>query len=866
MSQGLTYIGANQENSLKTVPHLNISTTALYQTSRSIQPSVVAASLSSSIRPTPSYSSIYATHLFTIDASPASYTERSGVESFTLSPIIITTSSTLEVLPTASSPLPRHFQTAQNWRTSLPLQSDILLPMPTVDLSTLIWSDTELNTLQSIMTLSTTVQPSSDAGYVDSGILSQVSESSRSLLSKLSGTTPPQDSAPASDLADSATMPPPTHAQRSSYHQTTITPSLKTLPPEWFKELSTPNVLRGSTEYYQSQTVVTDMAPTEPGGIDNDDENDDDDDDQSLRPAMTPSPSIIMESSTSYWNWSHRIPINSSNTTTMNKDGLSAPNKLLVVSVMVVLGCFAVTALALRIGNRIIKMRKKGNKKSCLAYLRSLCPTRNKEPRPKPMKVTVRMTRQPSKKNSVKSISSIRTIASSASGYSEKSTTSILRHSKSLANIHNHTDQPSTSTGGLTNSVKRSRTMDALLDIGAYSSDFHGPENLLESSSEATLLCKETKNKRTRFFDEVYDNPLMKISMDDSTGETSASFGSQTELQLFMDRPDSKDNLSDCQRSPPRSDNNSPICIISHARTDFDTPQDSPLNSDKSFENSETESHSDALKKFQLGKCMQWRALQQRCSSKDSGYVTTPTSPCQDGDLLPMQGFQLVDETYTDKEVAGIDIPKRRDSLVSSANSSPSSVYPLSSIEESPPPKSRCERCDSLYLASDDSFYSQDSRPQITRSQRTTWTQNISGLLRDTLANYLYATDRQYEEGYNSASDHYQSDYSYPYPEYTQEIPEYNENQDNTPPSPSLLTKFFKKKTTTISTQTSGPPLTSRRSSVNWHREDGTYMIKPREDAGMEFMGPIYLAKSVEDLGPYLSGSVMDNDLGNSSV
>ena len=30
--------------------------------------------------------------------------------------------------------------------------------------------------------------------------------------------------------------------------------------------------------------------------------------------------------------------------------GLSAPNKLLVVSVMVVLGCFAITALALRIG------------------------------------------------------------------------------------------------------------------------------------------------------------------------------------------------------------------------------------------------------------------------------------------------------------------------------------------------------------------------------------------------------------------------------------------------------------------------------------------------------------------------------------
>ena len=488
------------------------------------------------------------------------------------------------------------------------------------------------------------------------------------------------------------------------------------------------------------------------------------------------------------------------------------------------------------------------------------------------MKVTVRMTRQTSKKNSVKSISShqssIRTIASTTSGQSVKSTTSILRQSKSLANL-NHTDQPSTSTGGETHFVKRSRTMDALLDIGAFSSDF-GPENLLESSSEATLLCKESKHKRTRFIDEVYDNPLMKISVDESTGETSASFGSQNELQLFMDRPDSKDNLSDCHVSPQRSGNNSPICIISHGKSDFDTPQDSPFNSNKSLEDSE-ESQDDAFRKFQLGKCLKWRALQQRCSSKDSGYVTTPTSPCQDGDLLHMEDFKVVDETdNTDKEVAGIVIEaKRRDSFDSPANSSPSSVYPLSSIEESPPPKSRCERCDSLYLQSDDnSYYSHDSRVAMNPSQRTTWTQNISGLLRDTLANYLYAADRQqYENDYDSDQYHQTDSYSYPYPEYTRDLPEYNENKDNTPPSPSLLKKFFKKRTTNISTQTSGPPLNGdKRSTVNWHRENGTYMIKPREDAGMEFMGPIYLAKSVEDLGPFLSGSVMDNDLGNSSV
>ena len=358
----------------------------------------------------------------------------------------------------------------------------------------------------------------------------------------------------------------------------------------------------------------------------------------------------------------------------------------------------------------------------------------------------------------------------------------------------------------------------------------------------------------------------MKISMDESTGETSASLGSQAELQLFMDRPDSKDNLSD---SSHRSSNNSPICIISHAKSDFD----SPVNSEKCFETSETESQGDATRKFQFNKCLKWRALQQRCSSKDSGYcdTTTPTSPCQDGDMLPMQDFKIADETSTENVdlvdlVGGNDsILKRRSSLNSTANSSPSSCYPLSSIEESPPPKSRCERCDSMYLNSDDSLYSpQEKRPELPVEQKPTWRQNISGLLRDTLAQYLYQADRQHEDDYTSGH-HQKRDYAYPYPDYTYEIPQYDAERDDNPPSPSLLKKFFKKRTSTISTQTNGPPLKSKP-SVKWHKENGTFMIKPREDAGMEFMGPIYLAKSVEDFGPFVSGSVMDKDMDNSSV
>ena len=324
MSQGLTYAGANQENSLQTVPHLNTSRVAasLYQTSRSIQPSVALDSLGRSIKPTPSY----APYLFTIAASPTIYTE-TGVDSFTLTPLITTTTtsigSPLEALPTASPLLPRHFQTAQNWRISSSHSDASLLPMPTVVPT--LWIDKEVNTVASVMATAT-IQPSpSNIGFIDGGEIS-----TSSLLSKLSRTTQPPPaapatkSAPASGIVDPPTMPPPTHAQLSSHHQTTITPSFKTLPsPEWFKELSTPAdvLLHGSTEYYDSDshTTINDMAPTEPGQIGNNN-NDTDDDDQSLRPAMTPSPSIIMESSTSYWNWSHRIPVNASNTT-MNKDG-----------------------------------------------------------------------------------------------------------------------------------------------------------------------------------------------------------------------------------------------------------------------------------------------------------------------------------------------------------------------------------------------------------------------------------------------------------------------------------------------------------------------------------------------------------------
>ena len=300
MSQGLAYIGANHESLLKTVPHLNIST-PLYQTSRSMQPSVLVPSLERPIKPTlPSSGSSYAQYASTHSiATPAIHND----ESFELFSLAILTSS-LEVSPTASL---RRFQTVQNWRTAQALQSHLFL-MPADDLSTLIWNKgTELNTVHNIMALSN-VQPSPSNN--PGGGLMQTTDSTRS-LSQLSKDAASTDLS-ASDFLNAATMP--THAQLSTQ---TITPSLKSLP-EWLKKLSTPDLLEESQEYYHTQTAVSNMAlATEPGHLN---DSDDDEDDPSLRPAMTPSPSIIMESSTSFKNWSHRNPISQINST-VNKEG-----------------------------------------------------------------------------------------------------------------------------------------------------------------------------------------------------------------------------------------------------------------------------------------------------------------------------------------------------------------------------------------------------------------------------------------------------------------------------------------------------------------------------------------------------------------
>ena len=494
------------------------------------------------------------------------------------------------------------------------------------------------------------------------------------------------------------------------------------------------------------------------------------------------------------------------------------------------------------------------------------------------MKVTVRMTRQTSKKSSVRSISSrhsqnsIKTQASTASAGTSKN--SILRHSKSLAALHDPTAGTSSGRGqsGNNNYVKRSRTMDALLEIGAFPPDFSepcGPENLLESSSEATLLCKESKHKRTRFFDEAtYDNPLMmKISGDESTVDTNASDGSQTELQLFMDRQGSKQSIHSegVSSSLERTSNDSPVCVITPLKSDFDSPRQSPITHPKHKRhsdggcNSESDSQNEAQRRFRLNKCLKWRTLPYAAgSSKDSGYgdttsPCTPCTPCQDGEMLPMQDFKIVDETCPENEdlMGDRDAMDKVGSTPDSPASSRSSCYPLSSIEESPPPKTRCHRCDSL-LNSDDSLFVQE-KP---------WTQNISGLLRDTLADYLYSIDSGRYDAYNTQQQ-YTTDIPYQYPEYTHETPQYDNNRHE-PPSPSVLKKFFKKRTSTCATQTSGSPLKTRP-SVKWHCENGTYMITPREDAGMEFLGPIYFAKSIDDFGPFQSGT-MDKDMNQSVV
>ena len=329
------YTGATNQNSLSKSlqPQLNIST-PLYQTSRSIQPSALVPSLERPIKSTTTYGGFYDDELppqhhsssVAITNTPAAHRER--LESFTLpatstttATIILTTTS--EILPTASL---RQFQTAQNWHTassSQPRQASpsslLLPPEPSFDLTTSPWIYyTRLNI--SDVAIMSSVQPSP----FDSGIPPMPTTTQGSLSTLDAENVPPHQLSSASGILSATnTM---THAQQQKTTATTTslntmpTPDLPTKGEESSKDL--PSSLAPRTGLYRPQTgdnvMATGATPSSsaakevghPMSVN----------DQALRPAITPSPAVVMESATSNWNWSHKIPINAHNTT-LTKDG-----------------------------------------------------------------------------------------------------------------------------------------------------------------------------------------------------------------------------------------------------------------------------------------------------------------------------------------------------------------------------------------------------------------------------------------------------------------------------------------------------------------------------------------------------------------
>ncbi|XP_033642682.1 uncharacterized protein LOC117302767 [Asterias rubens] len=252
----------------------------------------------------------------------------------------------------------------------------------------------------------------------------------------------------------------------------------------------------------------------------------------------------------------------------------------LFVTLSIVIGCFAITAISLRIRSKF-KKRKQGAEESKKRRPRE--ESSPKEGKPPVRRVTIKMGRRTS--------------------CSAKNTTKPLRRSHSPS-LQSRARIPKVH---VENSLDRNRTLDALLDAGTYPSQNNSfPPGVRQhrtnsdlSSSKTKLLAKNLSHDAN---EHAYDNPAISLIEEIPTETSVLSEENRIPLGLTSDVDVHHSNL------------------VAMTRDDSESDDASLEEKSTCIESSETESLSDAKKRFKLNQYFGMRS-NQRNDSKDSGYV-----------------------------------------------------------------------------------------------------------------------------------------------------------------------------------------------------------------------------------------------------
>ncbi|XP_022090047.1 uncharacterized protein LOC110978964 isoform X2 [Acanthaster planci] len=510
----------------------------------------------------------------------------------------------------------------------------------------------------------------------------------------------------------------------------------------------------------------------------------------------------------------------------------------LIVTLSIVIGCFAITAISLRIRSRIKKRRQELE----LTRKRRKNVAGNTNTKPAVKRVTIQMGRD----------------SSSSTKRSNKRPR--RGHSPSL---QSRAKIPEVHSGG---GMDRSRTLDALLDAGTYAPSTPLPLQLTRNRTRSDVSSRTGLVMGSKSYDvseHAYDNPAISSAEEMTTEVSVLSEDTCPPLQMKIDAD------VHCSHTDALTQNAS-------------DSEDGSVEKGNFIEGSETESLGDARKRFKFNHYFGMRS-NQRNDSKDSGYVESFISQ----DSLRLRAMASLEEGRALSEGLSFAAGQER-ILPRLANIEPS--FFMASVDETS--NLNLNRSSSIKSENDGRAHPkayQGGNVMTMRQSRysvpsfpTQYPQCYprSKQVNPSLYHELYgapylpfkATMQRYPSSESSAYDYpsNQSDYGltslrsstanrvlpkslsyettvfrsrdFVSPQHKPRTQDYAHQK--------RIKRFVKRRSLGTQTGDSDDLKTNVQPIVQWDFDGtGNLVAKPRENIGVDFIGPIYMAEELEEMG-----------------
>lgn len=437
----------------------------------------------------------------------------------------------------------------------------------------------------------------------------------------------------------------------------------------------------------------------------------------------------------------------------------------------------------------------------------------------------------------------------------------------------------------------------ALVKIGACTSDVVLGKATVstlkgDSFTSETELLEVLDRQKRKHRENEYDNPIMNVKDPDEDHKRARRVSTETETPF----------TSDTSNVP--SWNNSPLHVISGRKMRRSSspertllPSNTGERSDVFRESSESGSNGEVHRRIKLMR-MHGRRNSGN-TSKDSGYAGGSfASQDSSRNLLAYRDLRE-DQHKREKVSATKDAESTRDTtpVIFELESETAPLVRLNRTQPTHPLQSRRY---SLQVPPEHSYYhsnvtrtnSQPYTPQQVRPIKGIIGSSIRGRRppleffprdiqgHDRYNEYPYIVDcppLYYKDSYfnfnvqlqQPARSHRRTNnplYRLPPQEFQQYSPNLFPSLSSFPTTPPLhqvahddRARFVKRRTTSTQTPTDNSPETppasppSSPSIIRWYREGRSYVLMPRDDMGLDFIGPVYLAESMSESDQSLS-------------